>query len=108
MSDDHKIRMSALQDDIKRMAVVTPADCTALAKRHGTTSRVVVAKAAAFGNYSKDGTPPSRLGSNQPDQYGVLQPAANLGAGCLSSWLWLVVIVAVIAGVVALWQTLFG
>lgn len=41
-------------------------------------------------------------------QYGVLQPAANLGAGCLNMWLWVGLIFLVIAGVVAVLSPVMG
>lgn len=97
---------AALVADIKRASVIRPADAEALATKHGKSVRVVIARAAAAGKYRKDGdnTPTAAA---EP-QYGVLQPAANLGAGCLTTWLWLVVIVLVIAGVVAVWKTFGG
>lgn len=63
-------------------------------------------------NASRRATKKANLGRQVRDtsetQYGVLQPAANLGAGCLNMWLWLGLIFLVIAGVVAVLSPLMG
>lgn len=105
-----------MKSEVDAASHINRKDADILAERYGVTSRVVIAKAAAAGKYDAklepSGLPQPGIAGRvthsrkrgEASQYGVLQPAANLGAGCLQQWLWLIVIGAVLVAVAVVVQ----
>ena len=115
---DQKKQVAALVADINAAQHVSRADADTLAQKHGLSARVVIAKAAAAGKYARDekksGLRQRNSGGVQiqepsrDEQYGVLQPAANLAGGCFNWWLWLILIGLVVAVFVVLKDMITG
>ncbi len=115
---DHKKQVAALVADVNAAKHISRADADALAEKHGLSTRVVIAKAAAAGKYARDETKSGLRqrtsggiqiqGPGRDEQYGVLQPAANLAGGCLNWWLWLILIGLVVAAFVVLKDMITG
>jgi hypothetical protein len=80
----------ALKEEMKARFTYTGLDEASISKlctKYERSRRAVIASAAAEGIFI--GKPNNTTMLRQTDsQYGVLQPAANLFAGCLNLWLW--------------------
>lgn len=81
------------------------ASVSELAEKYGRSERAVIARAAAQGIIIDRRTNVA-FSDPQDTQYGVLQPAANLFAGCLNLWLWVILII-VVAAIVTLVSYIF-
>lgn len=89
-------RRALIDQRVVGRPIVSDEEAAEIAKEVGTTWKVVKARSAAVQTI--------RSGSNAPDQYGVLQPAANLVGKSVNIALWLGLIFLLLLGVAAMAQ----